>query len=367
MKSLILAISLVALAACGREELKHPKQTEVVRPAGETAAAVLTEWPGSYEATGTVRARTVTTIASKVMGYVQQVHVAVGDRVREGQTLVTVEARDLESNVRRADAGRAEAQASAPELEHAIAAAKANLDLAQSTYRRIEELAGKKSVSQQELDEAAARLKAAQAQHEMALARRAQLQSRIAQADAERSSAQIMRDYAEIRAPFAAVVTEKNAESGTLAAPGAPLLTLEREGGYRLEVSVEESRIGAARPGQSVKVALENCAAPGRVVEIVPSVDAVSRSYTVKIDLAPAAGCGVLRSGMFGRAEFPLASHKALTIPASAVVERGQLQSVNVVEHGAPQVRLISLGARRGDSVEVLTGLRDGERVEVRP
>ncbi len=327
----------------------------------------MSEWSGSYEATGTVRPRVVTRIASKVMGYVQQVHVGVGDRVQQGQMLVTVDPRDLEANIRRAEAGRAEAQAAVPELEHAIAAAKANLDLAQTTFKRVEDLANKKSVSQQEFDEASTRLKAAQAAHEMAQSKRAQVQSRIAQAEAEQSAAQIVRDYALIKAPFAGVVTEKMVEPGTLAAPGAPLLTLEGENGFRLEANVEESRIAGVRQGQAVGVALEGCEGSGRVSEIVPVVDAVSRNYTVKIDLAAMPGCRTLRGGMFGRAVFPSQGRQVLTIPATALIERGQLQSVMVVENGAAHARLITAGARRGDAVEVLSGLQAGEKVEVKP
>src|SRR5208337_1442179 len=102
----------------------------------------------SYEATGTVRALTTATISSKVMGYVQ-VNVQVGDHVREGQPLITLEVRDLDVSVRRAEAGRAEVESAIPELENATAAAKANLDLAQATFKRMEELAAKKSISNQ--------------------------------------------------------------------------------------------------------------------------------------------------------------------------------------------------------------------------
>jgi membrane fusion protein, multidrug efflux system len=364
--ALLVSGCLVVMAACGTQETPRAKAPEA-KPAGESVAAATVEWPGEYEATGTVRARTATAIASKAMGYVQQVHAAVGDRVAEGQTLVTIDARELDVNVRRADAGRATAESGVPEVEQAIAGAKANLDLAQSTFRRMEDLAAKKSISAQEFDEASARLKAAQAAYDMALSRRAQLQAKIAQAEEERKAARIAREYAEVKAPFAGVVTEKTVEPGTLASPGVPLMTLEREGGYRLEAAVEESRIAGVRAGQTVRVALEGCNQDARVSEIVPAVDAASRSYTVKIDLAPAKGCANLRTGMFGRAIFPVAARTVLAIPANAIVEQGQLQSVMVVENGTAHSRLITAGLRRGDSVEVISGLQAGERVEVKP
>ena len=164
------------------------------------------DWPASYEATGTVRARTTATISSKVMGYVQQVSVQVGDRVRQGQTLITLDARDLDVSLRRAEAGGAEVQSAIPELENATAAAKANLDLAQTTFKRMEELATKKSISNQEMDEASARLKAAQANYDMVRSRRAQVDSKMAVVEQEVRAAGIIRDYAKLAAPFSGVV-----------------------------------------------------------------------------------------------------------------------------------------------------------------
>jgi RND family efflux transporter MFP subunit len=296
------------------------------------------------------------------MGYVQQVSVQVGDRVREGQILVTLGAREVEEGVRGAEAGRAEVQSAIPEAESAVAAAKANLDLAQTTFKRMEDLAAKQSISNQEFDEASARLKAAQANYEMARSKRAQLDPRLARAEQELRSATIMRDYAKIAAPFAGIVTAKSVEPGNLATPGAPLLTIEQDGVYRLEASVDESRLPSALAGATVEVALEGVERKlnARVSEVVPAVDAASRSSIVKIDL-PA--IPQLRSGMFGRAFFPLGRRTVVVAPRAALVERGQLQSVFVVEDGTARTRLITTGQRAKDAMEVLSGLNAGEKV----
>jgi RND family efflux transporter MFP subunit len=320
------------------------------------------QWPDAYEATGTVRARATTVLSSKVMAYVKQVAVQVGDQVREGQELITLDARDLDANVRRAEAAQAEVRGAFPEADSGVAGAKANLDLAQSTFQRMEELASKKSISSQEFDEASARLKSAQAAYGMARARRSQLDSKVAQAETEIRAAAIMRDYAKIVSPISGVVTAKSVEPGNLAAPGVPLLTIEREGAYRLEASVDESRLPFVKAGQTVDVALEalDRRLTARVSEIVPAVDAASRAYIVKIDLPALAN---LRSGMFGRAWFPLGTHKVVTVPAGAMVERGQLQSVFVIEDGIARNRLVTTGNRAPDAVEVLSGLSEGEKV----
>jgi RND family efflux transporter MFP subunit len=314
------------------------------------------------------------------MGYVREVKVQAGDRVREGQLLVTLDTRDLDIGSRRAEAAREEVRTAVPEADGAVAAAKANLDLAQVTQGRMLDLFQKKSISNQEFDESSARLKAAQAAYHMAQARRIQLNSKLAQVDQEVRAAEVTRSYADVLAPFAGVVVSKSVDPGSLALPGAPLLTIEREGAFRLEAQVEESHLGAVRVGQPVSVALDGVdrTLDARVSEIVPAVDAASRAYTVKIDL-PA--LTAIRSGLFGRATFQLGSRPLLAIPASAVTERGQLQSVLVADNGIARTRLITAGQKVKDRVEVLSGLTagekvifpvpqglsDGSRVEVRP
>lgn len=359
-------LALALLTACGGDE-SHSRAAAPAPAVPIQAAAVdLRQWPNVYEATGTVRAKTLTVVSSRVMAYVRQVNVQVGDRVREGQPLVSLDAQDLETNVRRAEAAEAEVLSAIPEADNGVAAAQANLDLAQSTFRRMKELADKKSISNQEFDEASARLRSAQASFEMARAKRTQLDSKRAQVQQEIRGATILRDYTRIAAPFSGVVTAKSAEPGTLAAPGAPLLTLEREGAYRLEASVDESRLPSVKAGQSVEVALESLdrRLAARVSEIVPSVDAASRAYTVKIDLPAVPN---LRSGVFGRARFALGMRSVLAIPPQAVVERGQVQSVFVIEDGSAHSRLITTGGREQGLIEVLSGLSQGEKVVSQP
>ncbi len=361
-RMLLLSPLVVWLAGCG-DVAREPEPAVTSAPA--IAVSVITpavqQWPAIYEATGTVRARTSSIIAAKWMGYVREVKVQVGDQVRPGQLLVALDARDLDSSVAQAAAAREEVRNEIPEADSAVAAAKASLDLAQSTFQRMNELYGKKSISDQEFDEASAKLKAAQAAFEMARAKRSQLDGRLAQADQQVRAAQVTRSYADVQAPFAGIVTAKSVDPGNLATPGAPLLTIERDG-YRLEASVEESKLGSIHVGQPVSVTLDGIdrTLDARVSEIVPAVDAASRSYTVKIDLPAEPG---LRSGIFGRARFQLGSRSVLAIPFAAVTERGQLQSVFVEENGFARTRLITLGDQAKDQVEVLSGLTAGEKV----
>ena len=358
---LLVTPFVIWLAGCGAA----PREAHSATPATPVAVNVVTpavqQWRSIYEATGTVRARSAAVLSAKWMGYVREVKAQVGDRVRPGELLVVLDARDLDASSSRAASAREEVRGAFPEADSAVAAAKANLDLGQATFQRQRELYGKKSISDQEFDEASARLKAAQAAYEMARAKRVQLDAKLAQAEQEVRATEVTRSYAEIQAPFAGIVTAKSVDPGNLAVPGAPLLTIERDG-YRLEAAVEESKLGAIRLGQPVSVTLDGIGRSweARVAEIVPAVEAASRSYTVKIDLPAALA---VRSGLFGRAAFQLGSRAVLAIPAGAVTERGQLQSVFVADGGAARTRLITLGERAKDQVEVLSGLHAGERV----
>lgn len=355
---ILVAIGLVGCGGTPKEkpvDFTTPIAISVVRASAET-------WPSIYEATGTVRARTSAVISSQLMGYVREVRVTTGDRVRAGQLLVVLDTRDLDANARRAEAAREEVRSSLPEADSAVTVAKANLDLAQATFSRMKELFQKTSISNQEFDEASAKLKAAQAAYEMARARRTQVDSKLAQSEQEVRAADITRTYGQVSAPFAGIVTAKTVEPGTLAMQGTPLLTIEREGAFRLEAAVEESRLSAIKVGQAVSVTLESIdhAVVARVSEIVPAVDAASRSYLVKVDLPT---LPAIRSGVFGRAAFRIGSRPALTIPMRAVSQRGQLQSVMVAENGIAHTRLITDGQKSTDRTEVLSGLAAGEKV----
>jgi multidrug efflux pump subunit AcrA (membrane-fusion protein) len=111
-----------------------------------------------------------------------------------------------------------------------------------------------------------------------------------------------------------------------------------------------------------VSVTLDSIDHPieARISEIVPAVDAASRAYTVKIDLPVLPS---LRSGVFGHAAFQFGSRPLLAIPAGAVTERGQLQSVLVADNGVARTRLITAGQKSNDRIEVLSGLSAGEKV----
>jgi membrane fusion protein, multidrug efflux system len=364
---LLLAIPILMTAACTRHETRVAAAGPEQRAAAVQVETVFaSEIADIYQVSGSVRARYSATIAAKIAANILDVRVQTGNHVQAGQTLIVLDRRDLEANLRRSEAAGAEAQSAIDETENAITAARANFELARVTHQRFEDLLAKASVSQQEFDESQARLRSAEAAVEMAISKRRQVEARRSQAEAEIAAARVALGYATLTAPFAALVTERKADPGSLAMTGAPLLTLEREGNLRLEASIDESRVGLVRVGESVTVEIDglNRSATGRVAEIVPSVDAATRTFAVKIDLPALPD---LRAGMFGRAGFAARKRGALLVPQSAVLERGQIRSVYVVEGDTARLRFVTLGEGHSDQREVLSGLTAGERIIITP
>jgi RND family efflux transporter MFP subunit len=154
-------------------------------------------------------------------------------------------------------------------------------------------------------------------------------------------------------------------EPGNMAAPGTALMRIEDTRRFRLDVRVDESRVARIAPGATVPVTFDDGpdgraqVVDGKVGEIGRAVDADMRSFLVKIELPAERG---LRSGMFGRARFSTAPRQVLTVPEAALVKRGQVTSVFVVEDDIARVRLVNV---RG--TDVLAGLVDGDVVIVNP
>jgi multidrug efflux pump subunit AcrA (membrane-fusion protein) len=362
-----LPILILMSAGCSQHEMRVAAAGAEPRVATVQVETVAdSEIVDIYQASGSVRARYSAAMAAKIAATILEVRVQTGDHVQAGQTLIVLDRRDLEANLRRSEAARAEAEAAIEETESAITAARANFELARVTHQRFQDLLANASVSQQEFDESQARLRSAEATLEMAASKRRQVGARRNQAEAEVAAARVALGYATLTAPFAALLTERKADPGSLATPGTPLLTLEREGNSRLETSIDESRLGLVRVGESVAVEIDglNRTVSGHVAEVVPSVDTATRSFTVKIDLPALPG---VRSGMFGRAGFAAGKRGALLVPQSAVLERGQIRSVYVVEGDTARLRLVTLVDVRDDQREVLSGLTAGQRIIVTP
>ncbi len=346
---LISAAVLAGAAGCGERGKPGEKATTPPAVTGVAVASIVAgAIPEQVEAVGTVKAKNSAVIAARIPGAVTALHVKEGDRVAKGKLLVTLEAHEVL-------AGAAGAQAGVEEARRGVDDALSRRKLARTTFERYQKLYQEQAVTRQEFD-------VRQTERDVADQEVARAEARLTQAREGAQSAGALAGYTRVTAPIAGVVTAKQAEVGMTVFPGMPLLTVEEEGSYRLEVAAPESLLGKVKPGDTVGVAIDGAggAVTGRVAQVVPTVDAASRTFTVKVDVA-AKG---IRSGTYGRALFPVGVRQGILVPKSAVVERGALTSVWVVEKdNVARMRLVKLGRTFGDRVEALAGLSAGEKI----
>jgi multidrug efflux system membrane fusion protein len=382
--ALILLVFFVI--GCGRREEGIAEKPATIHGA-KIETIKLSPVEEDYEAVGTVRSKTTSILSSKTVGSILAVHVREGDRVKIGQLLIEIDDRDSRAQLQKAEAGLREAREGLEEIEQSIhgaeaarEAAEAGRTLALATFNRYQGLLEQKSASQQEFDEVQARMKIAEAEADRAgrmlqalVAKKNQVLAKMEQAKADVTRAQIYVGDSQITSPINGVVVSKQAEIGLLAAPGVPLMTLEDNSIYRLEVSVGDSMLKQIRLRTPSRISIDAIGLkefPGRVTEIVPASDPGSRSSTIKIDLFDVKGSSgsqaALRSGLYGKARFSIGRKQILQVPLKAILQRGQLVSVFVVDSSQVlHLRLIKTGKQYGDQLEVLSGLNDGDRIVV--
>ena len=303
-----------------------------------------------YETSGTVIARTVSVVSSRIMGTVTSLKVRDGDRVRAGQLLLTIDDRDIREKVNAAKEGYEEAQ-------KGLEAAKENRDLVDVTFKRYKNLYTEKALTGQELDQIRTKKKIAEIDYEKA-------QAGLRRAEAGLKEAEVYQGFGKVTAPVSGIVTGKKIDVGSMAVPGNPLMNIEDDASYRIEIKGNETLAGRISKGAEADVfigALDRHF-KGKVVEIVPSVDPASRSFIVKIGLS---GEG-LRNGFYGRVSIAVGKKKVLLVPAGAIVERGELTGLYTVgKDGVIKYTLVRVGKVYGGGVEVLSGVNPGERVVV--
>lgn len=369
MALVMMGAGVVTLAACGA-----PAEKPAGQPAASVAASLgrveTVDWPSTHEAGGVVRARQVAVVSSRVVAPVVEVRVKAGDRVTRGQVLIRLDAREVGAQATRASASASGMRLSIEAAQAERRSAESALVLAQATHNRVKGLVETKSATAQELDQAVAVLAGAEARLAGATARAAEAEAGLAAAKAGEEVASVTASYAVLTAPFDGLVSNRQVDPGSMAAPGMPLLTLEDTSAYRLEVRMDESRAHLVPPGTAAEVQIDRSSAaddgwvPANVAEVA-SVDPALHSFVVKLDLPNSAG---LRSGVFGRARVLGPSERVLAVPATAVVRRGQLTLAFVVDtDGAARLRMLSPGRESQGRIEVLAGLKEGDRVVLTP
>jgi RND family efflux transporter MFP subunit len=319
---MLVVPALVALAACDRPE---PGELEDVQAVGtvEVSAAALSE--SASQVPARVVAQETANLATRASGTVESVLVDVGARVRRGQILVRLESSGVES---------------------AVARAEAQVVVARRTFDRLFSLERDGAATKQELDQAEAALRTAEAMVEEAGA---------------------SREYVSLRAPFDGTVSARLADPGDLAVPGRPVLVISGASGVKVEADLPAALANAVSEGDRVTVAAPR---DGRrwsatVRRVVPVIDLSSHRFRIEatFDLPT----GVPTAGSFVRMEIAGRGEPSAWVPSDALVRRGQLTGVYIVSDGALRLRWIRTGRRTADAVEVLAGLAEGTLVVREP
>jgi RND family efflux transporter MFP subunit len=350
--SIFLCVAwMIVLAGC--QDKVKPGTAEAQRPIvnGVTVTATsLTRVDSFYETSGTVRAKTTSIVAPRIMGTVMAVKVKQGDMVKSGDLLVTIDDRDVTHRVGAAEAAYGEAKS-------ALGVAEENRSLARVTSERYGRLFAEKTISRQEMDQVETRKRISESEYERA-------EEMVRRAKAGLDEAKVYQGYTRIMAPVTGPIIDKKVDQGSMAVPGMPLLIMEDASQLKVETSVDERLSGRFKVGMPAYILVGGTGSKvrGTIGEITPAVDPSSRTYVLKVYVDDRS----LKSGMYTKVLIPEGKKDVILIPEKAVVERGQLTGVFVKdEKGVLTYRLIKLGKSFGDSVEVLSGLQAGENIVV--
>lgn len=331
--SVLLAVFLPG--GCGDSPRQKQVTPETIR--APLYAVELRELPVYTTAMGNLEAFNKAEVATRIMVHVNRVGVELGERVKKGQVLVELDRKDILSRQEQAEAG--------------LASAKSQLENARSYYNRIKKLHDERSATDQDLDNARTRLESAQ--------------SAVRAAEGQLAEAAANLDYSTLVAPFDGYITAKTIESGDLANPGLPLVTVEQQDSLNILATVSERAVGQISVGQQAWVETDipgSGRLPAKVAAVIPSADPRTRTFKVKLVLGNPDQA--LTSGMFARVQFQTGTARIMAVPDSAVVRRGQLTGVFTVDqNNLARLRWLRLGQTSGSMVEVLSGLNPGDRV----
>jgi len=333
--ALILCLAMLG-SACGDAPVAN---TASPLPALETVVVGTAPGAAARSWDGVVEAVQHAELAAQTSGRVTEVTVDVNDRVAAGAVVLRLTAVEQQAG---ADAARAQLRAS-----------EAAAVESQASYARFAALAGKQYVSRLQLDQL-------RASRDAAVASRDAARAQLAQAGQ-------LADYTTVRAPFAGIVSARHVEPGESLHPGQALLSIYNPDAWRIEVQVPQSEAAAIRSANSAQVQF----ADGRTLDaaqvtVFPAADPVTHSVGVRVQLGEHA-MG-LQPGITAKVLFPIGGDSAaLRIPRTAMIQRGEVSGVYVLDGQRLSLRQLRVGQTLGREVEVLSGLKPGELVAADP
>ena len=332
-----LFVLTILVSSCGSDEKKivHDNSSPIVV---KVSSISLDNSNTFLSASGKIEAVNSANLSTRVMGFVNKVHVKVGDKVKKGQLLLSINNADLEAKLAQVNASIIEATAAFQNSE--------------KDFNRYAALFKDNSASQKELDDITAHYNMSKA--------------RLEAANQMKNEVNAQFSYVNIRAPFNGVITNKFIEAGNMANPGVPLLSVESPNSFHVMAMVPESQISQIRIYTEVDVLIKslNKILKGKVVEVSTSAKNTGGQYLVKIMLDKTED--KILSGMFVSVQFPVERTKTtpnvVLVSTGALIYKGQLKGIYTVsQNNKALLRWLRLGRTFGDKIEVLSGLSEGE------
>ena len=315
-------------------------------------------------------------VMAKVAGYVKEIYVDVGDRVKKDQLLAVLEVPEMKDDLRHADASVKRSNAEVRRADDELKRAESAHELAHLSYERLKAVSDKRPglIAQQDLDDARSKDLITEAQISAAKSAKAAATEQVQVNDADVQKIRTLMDYTKVTAPFAGVVTERYADTGSMIQAGTasqtqarPVVKLSENSRLRLILPVPESAVPTVHIGQQVEVRVPtlNRTFPGRVARFADKLSMATRTMDTEVDVENPSL--VLIPGMYAEVNVTLNERKSvLAVPVTAVDVDGHNGQVMVVTpNQRVEIRKIAIGLETAEKVEVRSGLNEGDMVVI--
>ncbi len=317
--SLTLAGTLLGTLACGHKEA--PAAAKELPKVAVSLVAQGSPEGGAWVA-ATLQSTRTAMIATRMAAQVRRVLVQEGQRVAAGALLLSLGDEDLQGQLKAAETGLATIQAH---------------------HRRIQALQALKASTLAELE---------------------QVQAQVAQAQAGVDALKANIAYTQIRAPFSGLVQSRKVNEGDFVGPGMPLLELVGDGEQELVATLSDQEAKGLKTGAKVKFESEGVQGEAQITGLAPGGDPYSHKGTLRAKVLKPKG---LRQGSFARILVSGIAVEGLSVPRSALVQRGELTGVFIAKEGRAELRWLSLGEGAGSYLPVRSGLKSGEKIIDQP
>ena len=333
---LLAFFSAFALVACGSENEAGQKKLAVQTLDVNVQDVALGAIPLTTATAGAIVPDQQAQISSRLVGFIKNFDVKIGQEVKLGDLLFSIDSSDVKSGILKA--------------QSAYQQAKAALMDAKLDFDRFKKLYAEESVSKQQFDKINLQYKIAQ--------------ERMISAKTGLNQAKSQLRYANVRAPFKGVVVRKMASAGDLSTPGSPVLLLENRSSLSIRTQVSHELYAILSEGDTVEVVLDGHDKPllGTIYTLISAADPKTRTHTVKISLSD---LNNVNSGTYARIEFQQGERQTMMVPKSAIVERSGIQGIFVVDNGTAFFHMVRLGEVINNNIEIKSGVNLGDMIVI--